>query len=50
MLKTVTVRIIMAMPPEAVWSAIAGIGGLERWFPSSRYLGSEASSLAAEAL
>ncbi|WP_415880126.1 hypothetical protein [Methylomonas sp. TEB] len=41
MLKTVTVRNIMAIPREAVWSAMAGIGGLERWFPVSRYLDSE---------
>jgi hypothetical protein len=33
MLKTVTISKTMAMPAETVWSAIAGIGGLERWFP-----------------
>lgn len=33
MLKTVIVSKTMAMPAETVWSAIAGIGGLERWFP-----------------
>jgi hypothetical protein len=33
MLKTVTISKTMSIPAETVWSAIAGIGGLERWFP-----------------
>ncbi|AMK77985.1 polyketide cyclase/dehydrase/lipid transport protein [Methylomonas methanica] len=33
MLKTVNVSKTMPIPAETVWSAIAGIGGLERWFP-----------------
>ncbi|MDT4288517.1 SRPBCC family protein [Methylomonas sp. MO1] len=33
MLKTVTISKTMSIPTETVWSAIAGIGGLERWFP-----------------
>ncbi|CAD6878321.1 hypothetical protein [Methylomonas albis] len=33
MLKTVNVSKTMPIPAATVWSAIAGIGGLERWFP-----------------
>lgn len=33
MLKTVIVSKTMPIPAETAWSAIAGIGGLERWFP-----------------
>ncbi|WP_026601906.1 SRPBCC family protein [Methylomonas sp. 11b] len=33
MLKKVTVSRTMSISAETVWAAIAGIGGLERWFP-----------------
>lgn len=33
MIENVNVRKTVAAPADQVWSAISGIGGLERWFP-----------------
>lgn len=48
MIESVNVSKSMQIPAERVWEAIAGIGGLDRWFPvisACRVIGSGAGAM-----